>query len=77
MHEDNQFGRCGRTLLWISDHILHRALLSLPSPSSGYGRRNREEGIGNNWFYCGTTHDVHNTSTQISLVGISFITHVN
>ncbi|KAL2225252.1 UNVERIFIED_CONTAM: Protein TIC, partial [Sesamum indicum] len=24
MHEDNQFGRCGRTLLWISDHILHR-----------------------------------------------------
>nr|WGS94094.1 Ycf1 [Ligusticopsis sp. RT-2022a]WGS94095.1 Ycf1 [Ligusticopsis sp. RT-2022a]WGS94181.1 Ycf1 [Ligusticopsis sp. RT-2022a]WGS94193.1 Ycf1 [Ligusticopsis sp. RT-2022a]WGS94266.1 Ycf1 [Ligusticopsis sp. RT-2022a] len=22
-----------------SDHILHRALLSLPSPSSGYGRR--------------------------------------
>ncbi|KAG5569013.1 hypothetical protein H5410_063973, partial [Solanum commersonii] len=21
MHEDNQFGRCGRTLLWISDHI--------------------------------------------------------
>nr|UTB65417.1 Ycf1 protein [Fragaria x ananassa] len=27
----------GRTLLWISDHILHRALLSLPSPSSGYG----------------------------------------
>ena len=25
MHEDNQFGRCGRTLLWISDHILHRA----------------------------------------------------
>ncbi|CAN4117901.1 unnamed protein product [Withania somnifera] len=44
MHEDNQFGRCGRTLLWISDHILHRALLSLPSPSSGYGRRNREEG---------------------------------
>ncbi|GFP90024.1 protein tic 214 [Phtheirospermum japonicum] len=36
MHKDNQFGRCGRTLLWISDHILHRALLSLPSPSSGY-----------------------------------------
>ncbi|KAF4348541.1 hypothetical protein F8388_000220 [Cannabis sativa] len=34
MHEDNKFGRCGRTLLWISDHILHRALLSLPSPSS-------------------------------------------
>nr|YP_009561670.1 hypothetical chloroplast RF19 [Commiphora gileadensis]QAT19758.1 hypothetical chloroplast RF19 [Commiphora gileadensis] len=62
MHEDNQFGRCGRTLLWISDHILHRALLSLPSPSSGYGRRrrrNREEGISNNWFYCGTAHDVH------------------
>ncbi|KAG5576166.1 hypothetical protein H5410_056300 [Solanum commersonii] len=43
MHEDNQFGRCGRTLLWISDHILHRALLSLPSPSSGFGKRNREE----------------------------------
>uniref|UniRef100_A0A6N2L878 Uncharacterized protein n=1 Tax=Salix viminalis TaxID=40686 RepID=A0A6N2L878_SALVM len=34
MHEDNQFGRCGRTLLWISDHILHGTLLSLPSPSS-------------------------------------------
>ena len=45
MHEDNQFGNCGRTLLWISDHILHRALLSLPSPSSDYGRRNREESI--------------------------------
>ena len=62
MHEDNQFGRCGRTLLWISDHILHRALLSLPSPSSGYGRRrrrNREEGISNNRFYYGTAHDVH------------------
>ncbi|RZC67274.1 hypothetical protein C5167_010976 [Papaver somniferum] len=44
MHEDNKFGRCGRTPLWISDHILHRALLSLPSPSSGYGRRNREGG---------------------------------
>ncbi|KAL5749447.1 hypothetical protein ACOSP7_024050 [Xanthoceras sorbifolium] len=29
MHEDNQFDRCGRTLLWISDHILHRALLFL------------------------------------------------
>ncbi|CAH2051092.1 unnamed protein product, partial [Thlaspi arvense] len=26
MHEDNQFSRCGWTLLWISDHILHRAL---------------------------------------------------
>ncbi|KAH0653485.1 hypothetical protein KY289_031163 [Solanum tuberosum] len=36
-----------------------RALLSLPSPSSGYGRRNREEGISNNWFYYGTAHDVH------------------
>ncbi|KAK9907872.1 hypothetical protein M0R45_002760 [Rubus argutus] len=56
MHEDNQFGRCGRTLLWISDHILHRALLSLPSPSSGYGRRrrrNREESISNNRFITG------------------------
>ncbi|CAN4085217.1 unnamed protein product [Withania somnifera] len=21
--------------------------------------RNREEGISNNWFYYGTTHDVH------------------
>lgn len=59
MHEANQFGRCGRTLLWISDHILYRALLSLRSPSSGYGRRNREEGISNNWFYYGTAHDVH------------------
>ena len=59
MHEDNKFGRFGRTLLWISDHILHRALLSLPSPSSGYGRRNREGGISNNWFYYGTAHDVH------------------
>ncbi|KAI3892105.1 hypothetical protein MKW92_020393 [Papaver armeniacum] len=59
MHEDNKFGHCGRTLLWISDHILHRALLSLPSPSSGYGRRNREGGISNNGFYYGTTHDVH------------------
>ncbi|KAH0771617.1 hypothetical protein KY290_015598 [Solanum tuberosum] len=35
------------------------ALLSLPSPSSGYGRRNREEGISNNWFYYGAAHDVH------------------
>ncbi|GLT69145.1 hypothetical protein SLA2020_413210 [Shorea laevis] len=59
MHEDNQFGRCGRTLLWISDHIFHRALLSLPSPSSDYRRRNREESISNNWFYYGTAHDVH------------------
>ncbi|KAH0640780.1 hypothetical protein KY285_037366 [Solanum tuberosum] len=38
---------------------LPSALLSLPSPSSGYGRRNREEGISNNWFYYGTAHDVH------------------
>uniref|UniRef100_A0A6N2K3S4 Uncharacterized protein n=2 Tax=Salix viminalis TaxID=40686 RepID=A0A6N2K3S4_SALVM len=62
MHEDNQFGRCGRTLLWISDHILHGTLLSLPSPSSGYRRRrrrNREEGISNNRFYYGAAHDVH------------------
>ena len=62
MHEDNQFGHYGRVLLWISDHILHRALLSLPSSSSGYRirrRRNREEGINNNWFYYGTTHDVY------------------
>ncbi|KAK4774438.1 hypothetical protein SAY86_009373 [Trapa natans] len=62
MYEDNQFGRYGRTLLWISDHILHRTLLSLPSPSSDYGKRrgrNREEGISNNGFYCGTAHDVH------------------
>ncbi|KMS65242.1 hypothetical protein BVRB_037960, partial [Beta vulgaris subsp. vulgaris] len=22
-------------------------------------RRNREEGISNNWFYYGTAHDVH------------------
>ena len=59
MHEDNKFGRFGRTLLWISDHILHRALLSLPSPSLAYGRRNREESISNNRFYYGTAHDVH------------------
>ncbi|KAK8948218.1 hypothetical protein KSP40_PGU008293 [Platanthera guangdongensis] len=59
MHEYNKFGRCGRALLWISDHILHRALLSLPSKSSVYGRRNRKEGISNNWFYCGIAHDVH------------------
>ncbi|KAH0448054.1 hypothetical protein IEQ34_021854 [Dendrobium chrysotoxum] len=59
MHEDIKFVHCGRVLLWISDHILHRALLSLPSSSSGYGRRNRERGIINNWFYCGITHDVH------------------
>lgn len=25
MNEDNQFGSCGRTPLWIDDHILHRA----------------------------------------------------
>nr|QCP70999.1 hypothetical chloroplast RF19 [Plantago ovata] len=56
--ESNQFGRCGRTLLWISDHILDRALLSLPSPSSGYGRRKREEGSSNNWFYFGTAPNV-------------------
>ncbi|KAK7240007.1 hypothetical protein RIF29_43218 [Crotalaria pallida] len=59
MHEDNEFGRCGRTLLWISDHILHRALLSLPSSSSGYARGDREENISNNWVYWGTAHDVH------------------
>ncbi|MCE3216270.1 hypothetical protein HAX54_005785 [Datura stramonium] len=47
------------TLPW-KDHILHIGpLLSLPSPSSGYGRRNREEGISNNWFYYGAAHDVH------------------
>ena len=34
MHENNQFGCYSRTLLWISDHVLHRALLSLPSTSS-------------------------------------------
>ncbi|KAJ6827432.1 hypothetical protein M6B38_368720 [Iris pallida] len=28
--------------------FIHRALLSLPSSSSGYGRRNREGGISNN-----------------------------
>ena len=59
MHEDNQFGHCGWTLLWISDHIFHWALLSLPSLSLGYRRRNREESISNNWFYYGTAHDVH------------------
>ncbi|KAK7838946.1 hypothetical protein CFP56_018900 [Quercus suber] len=57
MHEDNQFGRCGWTLLWIFDHIFHRAFLSLPCPSLGYRRRNREERISNNWFYYG--NDVH------------------
>ncbi|KAL5724559.1 hypothetical protein ACHQM5_007802 [Ranunculus cassubicifolius] len=59
MHEDNKFGHCGRTLLWIFDHILHRALIFLSSPSSGYGRRRREGGFSNNRFYCGTTHNVH------------------
>ncbi|KAK2633322.1 hypothetical protein Ddye_032464 [Dipteronia dyeriana] len=58
MHEDNQFGRCGRTLLWISDHILHRALLSYFS-ELGLWKKEPREGIGNNWFYCGTAHDVH------------------
>ncbi|KAL5818824.1 hypothetical protein ACOSQ3_022759 [Xanthoceras sorbifolium] len=48
MHEDNQFSRCGHTLLWISNHIFHRALLFPPSPS-----------IGNNWFYCETAHDIY------------------
>ncbi|CAI0383957.1 unnamed protein product [Linum tenue] len=59
MHEDNQFGRCGRTLLWISDHILHGAFLSLPSPSSGYRRRrrrNREEDILLNFFWNNHKH---------------------
>ncbi|KAK9982573.1 hypothetical protein SO802_035515 [Lithocarpus litseifolius] len=43
-HEDNQIRSLWLvTLLWISDTIFHRALLSLPSPSSGYRRRNREE----------------------------------
>ncbi|XLU68083.1 hypothetical protein S245_027136 [Arachis hypogaea] len=59
MHEDNKFGRCGRTLLWISEHILHRALLSLPSSSSDYARRDREETISNSWVYYGTAHHVH------------------
>ena len=62
MHEDSQFGRCGRTLLWISDHILHKAFLSHPSLNSDYGRRrrrNREDGSSNNRFYYGTAHDVH------------------
>ncbi|GJR42525.1 hypothetical protein Tco_1310628 [Tanacetum coccineum] len=60
MHEDNQFGQ-----LWVGLYYgfltphLHRTLLSLPSPSSRYGRRNREEGISNNWFYYGTAHNVH------------------
>ena len=52
-------GHCGRALLWISDHILDRTLLSLPFPSSSYGRRNREESISNNRFYYGTVHDIH------------------
>ncbi|XLS44836.1 hypothetical protein HN51_001701 [Arachis hypogaea] len=56
---DNEFGRCGRTLLWISEHILHRALLSLPSSSSDYARRDREETISNSWVYYGTAHHVH------------------
>ncbi|KAL8134410.1 hypothetical protein AgCh_009439 [Apium graveolens] len=47
---------------WVSLNPYARALLSLPSPSSGYGRRrrrNREEGISNNMFYYGTANDVH------------------
>lgn len=43
MHEDNKFSHCDRTLLWISDHILHEGLFSLFSLSSSYGRRNRKE----------------------------------
>ncbi|KAF4381291.1 hypothetical protein F8388_016247 [Cannabis sativa] len=42
--------------------LLHRALLSLPSPSSRSGRRrrrNQEESINNNKFYYETAHDVH------------------
>ena len=49
MHEDNEFDSCGQTLLWIYDHICHRALLSLPSSSQTCGRRNREENSRNNW----------------------------
>uniref|UniRef100_A0A6N2KR00 Uncharacterized protein n=1 Tax=Salix viminalis TaxID=40686 RepID=A0A6N2KR00_SALVM len=60
MHEDNQFGRCGRTLLWISDHILHGTLLSSFSSSViEEGEEEREEGISNNRFYYGAAHDVH------------------
>ena len=63
MYEDTQFGRCGGTLLWIAYHIIYRALLSIPSTSSGcYGKRRQrdpEEGISNNWFDYGTAHDVH------------------
>ncbi|KAL2237149.1 UNVERIFIED_CONTAM: Protein TIC, partial [Sesamum indicum] len=40
-------------LLWISDHILHRALLSLPSPSSGYGRRNEKKVSATTGFITG------------------------
>lgn len=56
MHENNQFGRCGRTLLWISGHVLHRALWYLPSLSSCYGRRNKYEGMNNSWFCYGNAH---------------------
>ncbi|RZC47503.1 hypothetical protein C5167_040467 [Papaver somniferum] len=52
MHEDNKFGRCGRTLFGFLT-IFSIGLLSLPSPSSGYGRRNREGGISNNGFITG------------------------
>ncbi|RYR76316.1 hypothetical protein Ahy_A01g000916 isoform A [Arachis hypogaea] len=41
MHEDNEFDRYGRTLLWIFEHILHTTLLSLLSLSSDYARRDR------------------------------------
>ncbi|KAL4357287.1 hypothetical protein AHAS_Ahas09G0171600 [Arachis hypogaea] len=51
MHEYNEFSRYGQTLLWISEHILHRVFLSLPSSSSDYARRDREETISSSWVY--------------------------
>nr|VDD24536.1 unnamed protein product [Brassica rapa] len=43
MHEDNQFGRCGRTLLWISDHILHRGPLISSFSELGLWTKEKKE----------------------------------
>lgn len=59
MYEDNKFGCFGWILLWIFDYIFYRVFLFFFFLSLGYGRRNWEGGISNNWFYYGIVYDVY------------------
>nr|YP_009755462.1 Ycf1 [Sinomenium acutum]QIP53864.1 Ycf1 [Sinomenium acutum] len=61
----------------IYDHILDRALLSLPSSSSAYGRRNRNGGISNDRFYYRTASDVHIDLLCASASGIEYASYNN